>query len=122
MLNSNGQLDIELEEQVYSLKEVTITSDRIANVRSNTLGVERVNLKEIKNVPTVFGEKDVIRIVMMLPGVKAVGEASSGFNVRGGSTDQNLIPIQRRYNLQSNTFIRTIFSIQCRLSKRYRTV
>ena len=45
MLNSNGQLDIELEEQVYSLKEVTITSDRIANVRSNTLGVERVNLK-----------------------------------------------------------------------------
>ena len=42
-------------------------------------------------MPTVFGEKDVIRIVMMLPGVKAVGEASSGFNVRGGSTDQNLI-------------------------------
>ena len=91
MLNSDGQLDIELEEQVYSLKEVTITSDRIANVRSNILGVERVNIKEIKNVPTVFGEKDVIRIVMMLPGVKAVGEASSGFNVRGGSTDQNLI-------------------------------
>lgn len=91
MLHSDGQLDIELEEQVYSLKEVTITSGRVANVRSNTLGVERVNLKEIKNIPTVFGEKDVIRVVMMLPGVKAVGEASSGFNVRGGSTDQNLI-------------------------------
>ena len=89
ILNSDGLLDIELEEQVYSLKEVTITSDRIANVRSNILGVERVNIKEIKNVPTVFGEKDVIRIVMMLPGVKAVGEASSGFNVRGGATDQH---------------------------------
>ena len=91
ILNSEGKLDIELEEQVYSLKEVTITSDRIANVKSNTLGVERLTIKEVKNIPTVFGEKDVLRIVMMLPGVKAVGEASSGFNVRGGATDQNLI-------------------------------
>lgn len=91
MLNSDGRLDIELEEQVYSLKEVTVTSDRLANVRNNILGVERIDIKEIKNIPTLFGEKDVIRVVMMLPGVKAVGEASSGFNVRGGSTDQNLI-------------------------------
>lgn len=91
LLKSDGKLDIELEEQIYSLKEVTITSDRIANVKSNVLGVERLSIKEVKNIPTVFGEKDVLRIVMMLPGVKAVGEASSGFNVRGGATDQNLI-------------------------------
>lgn len=91
MLHSDGKLDIELEEQIYSLKEVTITSEKVANVRSNTLGLERIKIKDIKNIPTVFGEADVIRVVMMLPGVKAVGEASSGFNVRGGSTDQNLI-------------------------------
>lgn len=90
-LLSDGKLDIELEEQVYSLKEVTVTANQIANVQSNILGAERIKIKEIKNIPTAFGETDVIRIVMMLPGVKAVGEASSGFNVRGGATDQNLI-------------------------------
>src|SRR5678815_3192931 len=45
----------------------------------------------IKNVPTVFGEADILRVVTSLPGVKTVGEASTGFNVRGGSADQNLI-------------------------------
>jgi len=91
MLYGNGKLDIELEEQVYSLREVVVTADRNANIINTTIGVERIQIKEIKNVPTVFGETDVIRVVMMLPGVKAVGEASSGFNVRGGATDQNLI-------------------------------
>ena len=91
MLYGNGKLDIELEEQVYSLREVVVTADRIANIRNTAIGVERMQIREIKNVPTVFGETDVIRVVMMLPGVKAVGEASSGFNVRGGATDQNLI-------------------------------
>lgn len=90
-LYDNGKLDIELEEEVYSLKEVTITSERLARVQSTTLGVERVQIKDMKNIPTAFGEVDVIRVVLMLPGVKSVGEASSGFNVRGGSTDQNLI-------------------------------
>ncbi|MDL2208446.1 TonB-dependent receptor [Parabacteroides sp. OttesenSCG-928-O15] len=88
---NNGKLDIELEEEVYSLKEVIVTSERLARVQSTKLGVERIQIKDIKNIPTAFGEVDVIKVVMMLPGVKAVGEASSGFNVRGGSTDQNLI-------------------------------
>lgn len=90
-LFEGGKLDIELEEQVYSLREVTVTSERLARVQSTALGVERMQIKDIKNIPTAFGEMDVIRVVMMLPGVKSVGEASSGFNVRGGSTDQNLI-------------------------------
>ncbi|MDL2277679.1 TonB-dependent receptor [Parabacteroides sp. OttesenSCG-928-G07] len=91
LLLDNGKLDIELEEEVYSLREVTVTSSRIARVQSTSLGVERMQIREIKNIPTAFGELDVIRVVMLLPGVKSVGEASSGFNVRGGSTDQNLI-------------------------------
>lgn len=90
-LNGSGKLDIELEEEVYSLREVTVTSERLARVQSTTLGVERMQIKDIKNIPTAFGEMDVIKVIMMLPGVKSVGEASSGFNVRGGSTDQNLI-------------------------------
>ena len=90
-LFSEGKLDIELEENVYTLKEVVISADKIENVRGTMLGVEKLKLKEIKNIPMVFGEVDVIRAVMSLPGVKAVGEVSSGFNVRGGATDQNLI-------------------------------
>lgn len=91
MLHTAGKLDIELEEEVYALREVVISSEKIANVRSTTMGVERLKIRDIKNIPTAFGEVDIIRAVMSLPGVKAVGEASSGFNVRGGSTDQNLI-------------------------------
>ena len=91
MLFGDGKLDIELEEQVFSLQEVVVSAERIAGIQSTTIGMERLKVKDIKNIPTIFGETDVIRVVMMLPGVKAVGEASSGFNVRGGSTDQNLI-------------------------------
>jgi len=91
VLHSAGKLDIELEEQVYSLKEVIVSSERVENVRRTAIGVERLRIREIKNIPTVFGEVDVIKAVLSLPGVKSVGEASSGFNVRGGSTDQNLI-------------------------------
>lgn len=88
---SDGRLDIQSIEKVYSLREVTVQADRRDNVRQTTIGVERLKMKEIKNVPTAFGEADIIRILMSLPGVKAVGEISSGFNVRGGATDQNLI-------------------------------
>jgi len=88
---SDGKLDIELDEERYAIEEVVVTSDRHAKIRSTIIGVERMTINEIKNVPTVFGETDVMRVIMMLPGVKTAGEASSGINVRGGSTDQNLI-------------------------------
>ena len=91
LVYSDGRLDIQSIEKVYALREVTIEADRKDNIKQTTMGVERLKMKEIKNVPTVFGENDILRVVMMLPGVKSVGEISSGFNVRGGATDQNLI-------------------------------
>lgn len=91
ILYSDGKLNIELQEQVTSLKEVQISSEKVANVRSVEMGVNKLDLKSIKQVPTVFGEADVLRVVLTLPGVQSVGEASTGFNVRGGSADQNLI-------------------------------
>ena len=91
MLHSDGKLNIELEEKVVSLSEVVITGARENTIKSTSLGVEYLKVKDIKNIPTVFGETDVLRIVMALPGVKATGDISSGFNVRGGATDQNLI-------------------------------
>jgi hypothetical protein len=90
-LYSEGQLDIELEEEVYALSEVVISSERLAGVRSTTVGMQRLQANTIRKIPTAFGEVDLLRAVMSLPGVKTVGEASSGFNVRGGASDQNLI-------------------------------
>ncbi len=55
------------------------------------MGEERLTIKTIKRVPVIFGEADVLKVLLTLPGVTSVGEASNGFNVRGGSTDQNLI-------------------------------
>ena len=91
MAFSDGKLDIEIEEQIFSFAEVTILANKIDNIRSVSGGFERLEMRNIKNVPTILGEADILRIVMTLPGVKSVGEVSSGFNVRGGATDQNLI-------------------------------
>ena len=88
---SNGNLDINMEEQIRVLKEVVLSSSKSSNIRNVQMGLERLSIANIRNVPTVFGEADVLRVVTSLPGVKTVGEASTGFNVRGGSADQNLI-------------------------------
>jgi hypothetical protein len=91
ILYSDGKLNIELQERVTSLKEVKISAEKVANVKSVEMGVARLDVKSIKQIPTAFGEADVLRVVLTLPGVQSVGEATTGFNVRGGSADQNLI-------------------------------
>lgn len=90
-LYSDGKLNIELQEQVTSLKEVKISEEKVANVRSVEMGVNKLDIRSIKVIPTAFGEADVLRVVLSLPGVQSVGEATTGFNVRGGAVDQNLI-------------------------------
>lgn len=87
----DGRLDIEVLSQVRSLKEVVISAEKVANIRNTQMGVEKLSMATIKQVPTVFGEPDILRVVLTLPGVKSVGESSTGFNVRGGAIDQNLI-------------------------------
>lgn len=91
MLYTDGSLDIELEEGDHLLDEVIITSDRIQHVKNTQIGVERLQIAALKNTPMVLGEVDILKAIQTLPGVKTVGEAASGFNVRGGATDQNLI-------------------------------
>ncbi|MDF2433270.1 MAG: hypothetical protein JWP44_2901 [Mucilaginibacter sp.] len=91
ILYSDGRLNIELQEQVNSLKEVKISADKVANVRSAEMGVSRLNISSIKQIPAAFGEADVLKVVLTLPGVTSVGEATTGFNVRGGAADENLI-------------------------------
>ena len=91
ILYSDGRLDIDLSEEIVSLNEVVVSSERDKNVLSTQMGVEKISMRAIKQVPTVMGEPDVLRVMLTLPGVQTVGEASTGFNVRGGAVDQNLI-------------------------------
>ena len=91
LVHGDGALDVVMKEKVFSLKGAVITSESMSQHRTPQMGIEKVRINMIKNVPVVFGEADALKVVMTLPGVKSVGEASGGFNVRGGSTDQNLI-------------------------------
>lgn len=90
-LYSEGKLSIEMNEYIASLKAVTVSNDRRSNLRGTQMGLDKVSIKTIKQLPSVLGESDVLRVVLTLPGVTSVGEASTGFNVRGGAADQNLI-------------------------------
>ena len=91
VLYSDGLFNIALTDDIPMLKEVVVSAERVANVNRVQMGVEKLSIKSIKQVPVVFGEADVLRAILTLPGVKSVGEASTGFNVRGGAADQNLI-------------------------------
>ena len=91
MLYSDGKLDIEMRESVIALKEVSVKAGMDKNVVGTQMGTVKLTIKNLKQVPTVFGETDLLRTVLTLPGIKSVGENSTGLNVRGGSTDQNLI-------------------------------
>uniref|UniRef100_UPI003B3B6A9B TonB-dependent receptor n=1 Tax=Spirosoma sp. TaxID=1899569 RepID=UPI003B3B6A9B len=91
ILYSDGKFDVEMEDDVIALKEVVIEAEKDANISSLQMGQERVDIKSIKQVPTALGEADLLRVIQTLPGVKTVGESSTGLNVRGGATDQNLI-------------------------------
>jgi CarboxypepD_reg-like domain/TonB-dependent Receptor Plug Domain len=90
-LYGDGKLNIDMQSQILTIKNVTISSQKISNVKGTQMGLQKIDIKTIKQVPVVFGEADILRVVTTLPGVKTVGEASTGLNVRGGSADQNLI-------------------------------
>ena len=91
VLYGDGKFDLEMEDDVIALKEVVIEAEKDANISGLQMGQERVDIKSIKQVPTALGEADLLRVIQTLPGVKTVGESSTGLNVRGGATDQNLI-------------------------------
>ena len=91
-LSKSNQMTIELERSEQLLGEVVITAEKAdANVNRAMMGVEKMSSKTLKKLPTLMGEADVIRSILLLPGVSTVGEGASGFNVRGGNVDQNLV-------------------------------
>lgn len=85
-------IEILLKKVAYELEQVVVTSKGFdKTVKKPLLGVNQINLKTIQRMPAAFGEVDFLRALQMLPGVSSVGEASNGVNIRGGTTDQNLI-------------------------------
>lgn len=80
-----GRVENELEEVIVSSKGVE------ANIQRPLLGVTQLNIKTLRKLPAAVGEIDILRGLQMLPGVTSVGEASNGVNIRGGTTDQNLL-------------------------------
>ncbi|WP_161566789.1 TonB-dependent receptor [Aquirufa nivalisilvae] len=91
-LKENIQISIYLEKSEQILDEVVISEEKSdANVSRTIMGVEKMSSNTLKKLPNLMGEADVIRSIMLLPGVSTVGEGASGFNVRGGNVDQNLV-------------------------------
>ena len=90
--NTDQTLNVEVKDQTQKLKEVVITTKKEdENVRSVEMSVNKVEMKTIRKMPALLGEVDLVRSIQLLPGVTTVGEGASGFNVRGGNIDQNLI-------------------------------
>ena len=91
-LNKDTKLNQELRT-ANDLEEVTVSAKnrKNANVKSAQMGLERVDMKSLNSIPVLLGEKDVLKTIQLLPGVKSGGEGNTGFYVRGGAADQNLI-------------------------------
>jgi hypothetical protein len=92
VLNNSLTADINLQPEQAELGEVVITGRRAdENVRAPEMSIIRMDIRTIRKVPALLGEIDVIKVLQLLPGVQSTSEGSTGFSVRGGNIDQNLI-------------------------------
>jgi hypothetical protein len=92
VLDKDIKLNVFLEDELKNLEGVTVTAQsKGRSISSPQMGVEKLSTKEIKNIPVLFGERDILKTIQLLPGIKSAGEGNSGFFVRGGAGDQNLI-------------------------------
>lgn len=90
-IQGDAVLELAIGEGVFSLNEVVVRSGALTNVSRPEMGVQSLSVQEMRRLPAVMGEVDIIKGLLTMPGVNTAGEASVGFNVRGGTADQNLI-------------------------------
>ncbi|HNW51791.1 MAG TPA: TonB-dependent receptor [Prolixibacteraceae bacterium] len=90
---SSGSFTLKMSQSVLSIDEVQVR--KVTGKRGTGSGIESVDYMSIKEMPTLLGEKDVLKIAQLLPGIVSVSEGSGGVNVRGGNADQNLFYIQK---------------------------
>ncbi len=92
VVDKSQQLTISLHTKEAQLEAVVISSKKKnENISRAIMGVDKLDMAEMNKIPVIFGEKDILKAIQLMPGYKSAGEGSSGFNVRGGGTDQNLI-------------------------------
>lgn len=91
-LTANEERNWSMNQKTSKVKEVKVTATRKnEKVVTAQMGSEKLEIKEVNKIPVIFGEKDIIKTLQLLPGIKSSGEGQSGINVRGGTSDQNLI-------------------------------
>ena len=89
--NDNIRKNFDMQESEESLDEVVLVAKTQNKVNESAIGVEKMSIASINKIPILLGEKDLIKTLQLLPGVKSAGDGQSGFTVRGGNLDQNLI-------------------------------
>jgi hypothetical protein len=93
-VSKNMKVDIELEKKTYELGKIEVTGEKAdKNITSVEMGNVQITPDQIATVPVIFGEPDILKTIQLTPGVKPAGEGNSGFHVRGGGIDQNLVLI-----------------------------
>jgi hypothetical protein len=90
-ISDDSRINFIMDSDSQELEQVIITSSKAVDVRNTQMSVNKLSMAEIKRIPAAMGEADPLKSILTLPGVTNAGEASSGFNVRGGAADQNLI-------------------------------
>lgn len=90
-LYDNGELNIDMASVLIPLKEAVITAEKDITLQRPGSGIEKISAASFRSMPSAMGESDITKSLLLLPGVNTVGEGSAGFNVRGGSADQNLV-------------------------------
>jgi hypothetical protein len=111
VMKQNVKLNIELLEKGVEQKAVVVTGEKKdENIKEIQMGMEKLDVKSIQDIPVLFGEKDVIKTVQLLPGVKSGGDGNTGFYVRGGAADQNLILLDEA-NVYSASHFLGFFSV-----------
>lgn len=130
-LDKNKVLNLSLADADSKMDSVTVTAiSKGRSISSSQMGIERLTTKEIKNIPVLSGERDVLKAIQLLPGIKSAGDGNAGFYVRGGAADQNLIMLDEApvYNASHllgffSTFnsdaIKTYFNPEPRLALSY---
>ena len=92
---SDGEFTIQMNKAVIQMKELLVHGDRQLSVKSKDPGVEKILMKTIKEIPMMMGERNILQVSTLLPGIVTTGEGSSGVNVRGGGSDQNAFYINK---------------------------
>lgn len=91
-LGADRKLDLAMVPAHMELSEVVVTAEKKGvDLQRPDIGVERMDMKDVEKLPMIFGERDVLKAIQLLPGVKSAGDGNAGFHVRGGGADQNLI-------------------------------